>query len=444
MSIHFKCRRMVSSVTRSTLLGLVATGVTLSVPSGCSKASQEAPSSAMDIRSPELPSHQVSEAIEEPAAFEHDSPAKAAESSNQLAFKVYRELAKSGENLSYSPVSVATVLSMGLAGARGSTARELETLLELEPGHTVHGGFKQLVKSTMIDGLPQNRFLMANAFMYQHDLQVSDGFMSILRTNYEAEMFTADFVRNPPDAINRMNAWVEQRTDGRIQGLLGSNDVDANTCLILANTLLFDGVWESPFNPDQTANAPFQLERGGSVSTPMMYQKGHFELGTKQEEPQVIRLPYVGGQMEMVIVMPPQGGSLETLEDDFSAATLLSWLVGCSPEEIDLYLPRFKGRTSIYMNNALANLGASCLYDPSCANFSGISNERIWVSQIKHACYVEVDEKGTRAAAATAMINTRSSSVPSEFRVDRPFLYFIRETVHGTILLMGRVTNPLE
>jgi len=331
---------------------------------------------------------------------------------------------------------------MGLSGARATAARELETVLGLEPGHTAHEGFKQLLAGIEVNNSARSRLLLANAFMHQQGMNPIDNFLNVIGTNYGAEVFATDFARRPGEACEQLNSWVEHNTDGRISGFLDSNDVDANTCLILANTLLFDGAWASPFDANRTTEAPFHRDRGGDVYVAMMYQQGRFSSYIGSDEAQIIRLPYAGDRVEMVVILPAEGKSLRTLEDTLTTEQLSTWIGRCGPQEVDLHLPRFKGRTKFYLNDILSSLGAPCIFDPGCADFSGISSERFWISYVKHACYVEADEEGTKAAAATAMIGTRSS--PQAFRADRPFLYLIRETTNGAILLMGRVVDPRD
>ena len=415
--------------------GLALASVAVSLLQGCSDATRDArdPASlASDLPKPDT--------TPVPEGVDHAGPEKVAEITNQLAFKLYDALAQNDEDLCFSPISVATVLSMGLSGARTTAARELETLLGLEPGHTANAGFKEFLAGVEVNNSPRNRLVLANAFMHQQGMHVNDNFLNVIGTNYDAEVFPADFARRPGEAREQLNSWVEHNTDGRIPGLLDANDVDANTCLILANTLLFDGAWASTFDASRTSEAPFHREKGGEVYVAMMYQKADFSSYIESDEVQIIRLPYAGDQIEMVVILPAEGKSLSTLERTLTPAQLTKWLSSCNSQKVDLYLPRFKARTKFYLNDILASLGVSCIFEPGCPDFSGISSEPFWISLVKHACYVEVDEEGTKAAAATAMVGTRSSR--NEFRADRPFLYFIRETTSGTILLMGRVVNP--
>ncbi len=419
--------------------GLAITTIILSVLQGCSDTTddtQDPASVAADLSVPDTTP--VTTPV--PEGVDHTSPEKVAELTNQLAFKLYDALAQNDEDLCFSPISVATVLSMGLSGARTTAARELETLLGLEPGHTANAGFKEFLAGVEVNTSPSNRLVLANAFMHQQGMHVNDNFLNVIGTNYDAEIFPADFARRPGEACEQLNSWVERNTDGRIPKLLNADDVNANTCLILANTLLFDGTWVSTFDASKTREAPFYREKDGEVYVAMMYQQGLFSASTGSDDAQIIRLPYAGEKIEMVVILPAEGKPLRTLESTLTTSQLTKWLGSCNSQKVDLHLPRFKARTEFALDDILFNLGASCIFAPGCADFSGITSEPFWISRVKHACYVEVDEEGTKAAAATAMVGTRSRR--NEFRADRPFLYLIRETTSGTILLMGRVVNP--
>ncbi len=439
MSTHSKIDNGTTRISYLFRTGLALASLTASLLQGCSDPTQDSkdPASAAS----DLPKPDTTPVIAaEPEAFDHAGPEKVAEITNQLAFKLYDALAQNDEDLCFSPISVATVLSMGLSGARTTAARELETLLGLEPGHTAHAGFKQLLAGIEVNNSAKNRLVLANAFMHQQGMHVNDNFLNVIGTNYDAEVFPADFARRPGEACEQMNSWVERNTDGRIPKLLNADDVNANTCLILANTLLFDGAWASTFDANKTTGAPFHREKGGEVIVSMMYQQAQFSSYIESDEVQIIRLPYAGERVEMVVILPTAGSSLSTLENGLTPAQLSTWLSSCSPQKVDLHLPRFKARTEFALDDILFNLGVSCIFAPGCADFSGMTSEPFWISRVKHACYVEADEEGTKAAAATAMVGTRSRR--NEFRADRPFLYLIRETTNGTILLMGRVVNP--
>lgn len=419
--------------------GLALASLTVLQLQGCSDATHDAQDLA-NVAEDLSESDTLPVTTPVPEGVDHAGSEKVAEITNQLAFKLYGALAQNDEDLCFSPISVATVLSMGLSGARNTAARELESLLGLEPGYTANAGFKAFLSGIEVNNSPRNRLVLANAFMHQQGMHVNDNFLNVLGTNYDAEVFPADFARRPGEACDQLNSWVERNTDGRIPGLLDPNDVDANTCLILANTLLFDGAWASTFDASRTSEAPFHREKGGEVFVSMMYQKADFSSYIESDEVQIIRLPYAGEKIEMVVILPSEGKSLRTLESALTPAQLTKWLESCNSQKVDLYLPRFKARTKFYLTDILAGLGAPCIFEPGCADFSGITSKPFWISHVKHACYVEVDEEGTKAAAATAIVGTRSRM--NEFRADRPFLYLIRETTHGIILVMGRVVNP--
>jgi serpin B len=283
---------------------------------------------------------------------------------------------------------------------------------------------------------------LANVLAYQEGEDLKAEFLRIMAEDYSATQLPLDFARDADNAMERLNAWIAENTKGRIPDFLSSDEFTADIQIVLANALTFDAKWDREFDPADTRETPFFPEDGREVSVPMMKRKGVFRLSAPADGVQILRLPYRGGQVEMVLVLPAVGEKLRTVERALSARQLLQWIDQCQSEPSEVYLPRFTGRTSSHLRTVLSQLGMPCAFDSACADLSGITSHNYPLVWVKHGCYVEVDEEGTKAAAVTATGPGGGSG--DEFRADRPFLYFIRETTTGAILLMGRVTNPME
>lgn len=366
----------------------------------------------------------------------------AVDSTNKVGVDIYKILAKDEGNLCISPLSIATNLSTVLAGARGKTADELNAVLGIPPGGGIHEGFSELRATIEGTNSEDCQTILANVLAYQEGMDLNAQFLGILDKNYSAARLPLNFANRSDDARDRLNTWIAENTKGRIQGFLTGDDITPYTRVILANALTFDAKWDREFDPNDTKEAPFFPEDEREVSVPMMKRKGVFRLSAPADGVQVLRLPYRGGQVEMVLVLPVMGEKLKTVERALSVRQLQQWVDRCQSEPSEVYLPRFTGHTRSDLLGALSQLGMACAFKPTCADFSGITSEPYHVGLVKHGCYVEVDEEGTKAAAVTAT-GLLGGGAGDEFRADRPFLYFIRETTSGAILLMGRVTNPM-
>jgi len=267
--------------------------------------------------------------------------------------------------------------------------------------------------------------------------------MEIITYAYAAHLSEADFEGQSGEARAAMNTWISEHTAGRIEALLAPGDLSPDTVFLLANTLVFDAEWAQEFDPKDTRESSFYLETGETVEVPMMRRKGTYRVSQRNHEAEVLRLPYHDGRGEMVLVVPAEDEPLESVERLLSTTQIDAWLAGCETESLEVSLPRFTGLSTIYLNEALSHLSMPCAFEQDCADFTGMIEMKSWLKLIKHGCYVEVDEKGTEAAAATVAVGLGGRSGGS-FAADRPFLYFIRDTGTGAILLMGRVMNPLE
>ncbi|HEY8531069.1 MAG TPA: serpin family protein, partial [Limnochorda sp.] len=369
-----------------------------------------------------------------------------ASTNNAFAFDLYRQLAKEEGNLFFSPYSLSIALAMVYGGASGQTAAQLAQALHIElPADTFHRAVSELARALEA---PNDAYdlSVANALWGQKGYPFRSEFLELTSSYYQAGLHEVDYTSaSSREAARRaINAWVEEQTQGKIRNLIQPEDLSDLTRLVLTNAIYFKGAWEAPFHPDATRPMPFHLAAGATVDVPTMHQSADF-LYAENETVQVLELPYAGGKLSMVVVLPKEGG-LQALEETIDPQQVQAWLAQGSKREVEVYLPRFTLAQRVVLNDVLQALGVVDAFDPTRADFSGMAEDRdLYLSQVIHQSFIEVHEEGTEAAAATG-IGMRITSLPANpppvFRVDRPFIFLIRDGSTGTILFMGRVADP--
>ncbi|HNX76027.1 MAG TPA: serpin family protein [Candidatus Rifleibacterium sp.] len=356
-----------------------------------------------------------------------------------FAVRLYNELGATRGNLFFSPFSISSALGMAFAGARENTAAEMKTAMSFELDQTLlHDAFRQLNQNLSAAANQHGQKLnIANGLCLTGG-DVSEEFKSLLQKNYAAELFAG--------GLEKINDWVKTKTEGKIEKILEMLDPDS-VCVLL-NAIYFKGTWESQFDKKLTNEADFSVTEKEKVKVPFMYQKSSFKIIEKGDF-QAISLPYKGNLMSMVVVLPQSTEGLAGLEKDLNIGKLDDWMseIDSAPaQNTELYLPKFKFATGYDLVPACTALGMKDAFDKSgAADFSGMGwpKGRLWISQIKHKAFVEVNEEGTEAAAATAVeMATKSISMDPVFRADHPFIFIIRENATGSILFMGRMVDP--
>ncbi|MEW6708690.1 MAG: serpin family protein [Candidatus Riflebacteria bacterium] len=356
-----------------------------------------------------------------------------------FAVKLYKELAASEGNLFFSPLSVSTALGMTYAGARENTAAEMKGALSFELDQSLlHDTFRQLNQNLIAAANRNDQKLnIANGLCLTGG-DVSEEFKTLLQKNYKAELFSG--------GLEKINDWVKTKTEGKIEKILEM--LDPNSVCVLLNAVYFKGTWESQFDEKKTREASFKLSEKEDVKVPFMDNKSSFRI-IEKDDLQAIALPYKGNLMSMVVVLPRKIDGLASLEKELSVEKLEEWLTeidSVQPQDVNLYLPKFKFETGYDLVPACKALGMNDAFaNDNKADFSGMGWEkgRLWISQIKHKAFVEVNEEGTEAAAATAVeMSTKSISMDPVFNANHPFLFLIRENATGSVVFMGRVMNP--
>jgi serpin B len=374
----------------------------------------------------------------------------AALSAGNLAFAqgLYGQLAKGkAENVFFSPISVTYALSMTYAGARGDTAKEMRDALHFTlPDDKVHAALDALDltlasrgKGAMGKDGEAFRLRVVNSVWGEKTTAFEAPFLDTLAVDYGAGINLVDFIGAPDPSRLKINGWVEKETEGRIKDLLGEGSIDPSTKMVLVNAVYFNGAWMHPFTEGATANAPFHAA-GGDASVPTMHVADSFSYA-KGADFQAIALPYQDPSLELLVVMPDD---LASFEGSLDAAKLSSIGDALASKEIDLSFPKFKiaGET-ISLSKALQALGIHHAF--ADADFSGIQKSGgLAIADVLHKAFVEVDEKGTEAAAATAVVvgDLSISDPPIKVSIDRPFAIFLRDKPTGTVLFAGHVTHP--
>jgi serpin B len=367
-----------------------------------------------------------------------------------FALELYQKL-RSGEdtstggtgNLFLSPYSISAALAMTYAGARGETQNQMARVLHFqEESNKFHAAFASLRKGLETEGKKgQVQLKIANALWTQKDYELQKDYLSLVKKFYGVSITSLDY-GNVEAARDTINAWAEEKTDGKIKDMIAEGALDRMTRLVLANAIYFKGNWDCPFAPDQTREAPFTTASGDSVLVQMMNQKRHFRY-TEDDELQILELPYTGNALSMVLLLPREINGLTKLEEILTVENLEKWSTNLAEREVKLSLPRFEITFPVQLDETLKSMGMLGAFSKQ-ADFSGLEESReLYLGAALHKAFVTVNEEGTEAAAVTAVIMvTKAISMPAIFCADHPFVFLIRETSSGSLLFIGRVTNP--
>jgi serpin B len=377
-----------------------------------------------------------------PAELQADL-APVVEANTAFALSLYARLKEREGNLFFSPYSISTALAMTWAGARDTTEQEMARILNfLLPQDRIHPIFGALQQSLERGtGLGGYRLSIANRLWGQQGYPWLPPFLDLTRTQYEAELAALDFAGNPETCRQTINAWVLEKTAGKIEELLPPGILDATTKLVLTNAIYFKGQWESRFDPHETHDGAFTLLSGQTIQVPTMRQEGEFGLGNTTTA-SILVLPYAGLDLSMVFLLPHEANGLAALEAQLTPGNLNALLGAVRPSTVVVHLPRFRTTSEFALKPTLAEMGMVSAFNPSTADLSGMDGRRdLFITAVVHKGYVEVNEEGTEAAAATGVIVGPTSAGPF-FAADHPFVFLIRDSVTGSILFLGRIVDP--
>ncbi|KAI0235875.1 Leukocyte elastase inhibitor, partial [Lamellibrachia satsuma] len=353
------------------------------------------------------------------------------------------------KNIFFSAFSVSSALAMVYAGARGNTKTQMETTLKFDSVNgNVHGGFRQLF-TALNDPTNNYTLSVANALFGRKDFPFLQSYINLVKQNYFALVKSLDFALKPEPSRLFINEWVANNTNQKIKNLLPLNSVTPLTVLVLVNAIYFKGLWKLPFDKRATKAEKFFLSSTKTMQTNMMNMgaNGFKYAEVSNIDCKIVELPYGGDEVSMYILLPNTVNGLAALESQLTTAKLNNAVASMHKQKVKVSIPKFSMTWGLAMDDILKSMGITDMYNAGNADLSGIDGTRnLYVSTVIHKAFVDVNEEGTEAAAATAVVITKSTSVdldpPMIFKADHPFLFFIREKVTGSILFSGHVVTP--
>ena len=367
------------------------------------------------------------------------------EKTNDFGFNLYKNLARENENIMISPVSVSLAMAMVYNGANGATREDMARALNvqgLELDRLNKNNLALLYYLTSAD--PELTLNIANSIWMLEDFKFSEAFVATVKNDYQAEAKKLDFA--DPKSADVINKWVNDKTRGTIDQIV-TPPIDSQTIMFLINAVYFKGSWTSPFETELTSEQAFNLVDGQTVTVPTMYQSGSFDY-LKSSGFQALRLPYgEDEQMAMVLFLPDQNTSLSEFQNQLNQDNWSNWQAHFEAKAGTVMLPKFTMEYEKSLNQVLAELGMGIAFEPGKADFSGLAAaaaDDIYISNVKHKTFIEVDETGTEAAAVTS-VEVGTTSMPAydfELNFDRPFFYAIEDSETGAIVFMGAVLDP--
>jgi serpin B len=372
------------------------------------------------------------------------------EGNSAFAFDLYQAIRESDGNLFYSPYSISLALAMTYAGAKGETAQQMaDTLQFILPPDRLHPAFNDLDLELARRGEGAEgrdgegfRLNIVNAIWGQKDYEFLSEFLDLLAENYGAGLRVLDFANAPEESRITINDWVSDQTEGRIEDLIPQGMINALTRLVLTNAIYFNAAWQYPFEEDMTGDGPFYLLDGGEVTVPMMRQTESFGYA-EGDGYQAVELLYDGGELSMVILLPASG-QFDTFEGTLDAQQVDGIIGSLEYRQVALTMPKFEFESEFSLREALVAMGMPVAFSGD-ADFSGMTGNRdLFIAEVIHKAFVSVDEAGTEAAAATAVVMPTSMPPDEtiEVTVNRPFVFLIQDIETGAILFIGRVVNP--
>jgi serpin B len=400
----------------------------------------------------------------------------------EFALEIYSKLKKEKGNIFFSPYSISSAMGMVYAGARGETEKQMAKTLRFSLNQQdIHPAFAHIFASmnaevNKIQKSEDNQIFpiklykklfasksgdiglfLANSLWVQQEYKLLGEYLALTEKYYGASVTPVDYIHATEKASELINQWVSDKTGNKINDILQPGTLDSLTRLVLVNAICFKGKWDKPFEKRWTRDEPFYLSASKSVKVPMMRLDASFECVDTDDGLQILRIPYQGYGFSIIVLLPKKIDGLGEIESRLSAENLDEWiqLLDVYHGSVSVYLPRFRMTSSFGLNTVLQQMGMSDAFSMKKADFSGMNGKNctgvnpdcLYISAVIHKAYVDVDEEGTEAAAATTGKMAKTSApnlpkVPTIFRADHPFLFLIQEHQSGSILFMGRVTDP--
>ena len=366
---------------------------------------------------------------------------------NKFAFELYSELNKvENSNILYSPYSISAALAMTYEGAKGQTADEMKSVFHFPESNILRPNFAAIYNEINKKDKPY-KLSTGNALWAQYDYTFLEDYMSRVEKYYGGKAANLDFIKETEKSRQTINSFIEEQTNNKIKELIPSGVLNPLTRLVLTNAIYFKGTWEWEFDKSDTREQDFKVTPESIVKTPMMYMKpdkARFNYADT-EDLQILELPYKGEEISMLILLPTE--NLDVIETSLTSEKLKEWKSKMQETKLDsIFIPKFEFDSKYFMKDTLSAMGMPTAFSFS-ADLSGMDGTKnLFIDKVIHQAYVKVDEEGTEAAAATAVIVAQKSAMISRniFRADHPFIFVIQEKETGNILFIGRVTDPTK
>uniref|UniRef100_A0A8V5GBH9 Serpin B10 n=1 Tax=Melopsittacus undulatus TaxID=13146 RepID=A0A8V5GBH9_MELUD len=381
---------------------------------------------------------------------------------NVFTLDLYKKLNETsrGQNIFFSPWSIATALAMVYLGAKGDTATQMAEVInflgldvpkglqgttETDHPENIHSGFKELLSAM---NKPRSTYLLksANRLYEEKTYPLLPKFLQLITSYYNSKPQAVNFKTAAEQARAQINSWVENETERKIQGLLPAGSLNSHTVLVLVNAIYFRGNWEKKFLEKNTSETPFRVSKTKTKLVQMMFLRDTFLiLHETTMKFKIIELPYVENDLSMFVLLPDDINDNTTGLEELTYEKLAEWTKSANmmKAEVDLYLPKLKVEENYDLKSTLSSMGIQNAFDPVQADFTGMSVKKdLFISKVIHKAFVEVNEEGTEASAATGALVLRSKAPTMTFKADHPFLFFIRHNKSQTILFYGRLCSP--
>ena len=364
----------------------------------------------------------------------------------EFAVDLYMELCKSEpSNICFSPVSISLALAMAYLGAREKTAAEMKQTLKLTAlsDEDVHEAYKEM--NQVLHGDSSYTLRTANRIFARKSYTFLQNFLDATKKFYNAEAQVVDFAGDAEGSRKTINSWVEDQTASKIQNLLPEGSLDATTAMVLVNAIYFKGDWLEKFNSKFTKSEKFNVTAANAVDVQMMFQQEKMPFGMNEElDCKIVELPYEEKELSMFIILPNQVNGLGELEKKITSDVLQKLTSEMDEVEVELSLPKFKLEHQFSVKDKLVARGMKDIFTAGKADLSKMDGTKLlYASDVIHKAFIEVNEEGSEAAAATGiMIAVKCMPIVMDFNADHPFLFFIRDNCSKGILFMGRLANP--
>jgi len=390
--------------------------------------------------------------LPKPNLFQADNISNA---NNQFAVDLYLRYAKEknpNENIFFSPFSVSSAMAMVYEGAKGQTAQEIGGVFHFPEDIMQMRNSYQNAFESINNNSSSYTLNTANALWVQNNYQLLSSYINAIKTYYGGNITNLDFINNVSKAVGAINQWVADRTANKIQNILSISDINQYTRLILTNAIYFKSAWSDKFDKSSTQQKDFKTDSGNNSKVGMMEQTSYFEYADVGNA-QMLQLPYRGGDISMFVLLP-KNNNLSAFSGSLTYKKINTWEQEQSNKLVDVSLPKFKIETTEHMTSDLGAMGMPTAFSKTDADFSGIASikdpsQNLYISDVIHKAFIDTDENGTEAAAATAIVMNIAGAIQGEkkpepivFNANHPFVFLIQDNITGNILFIGRVANP--